>query len=324
MSQSRTLFIGMDVHKDAIAVAYVAQDHGAEVPSLGTIGTRQCDIDQLIRKMPAKATHADAISDCTAAQCRLQAFFLRHDIRSTGRANWGPAPRRWLSEVVCPTPAPQIVLQDYVRAVHAHTDRLQRRAPALHDPVKAWRLAPGVEALHAWRGVQCTGAVPLVAAMGDLTRLESPGALMQCMGLMPAEYASGDHRRQGAIPQAGHTPARRVLGEGAWAYRSPATGRRPVPLRLEKPPTVLQDSRWKAQGRRCQRSRRLVARGKHAHVVTGALARALAGCMWAIATEGPGTPEDSQSKRRHPTTQQVPNVHWQRRSPGVVAPSAAL
>ena len=47
MSQSRTLFIGMDVHKDAIAVAYVAQDHGAEVTYLGTIGTRQCDIDQL-------------------------------------------------------------------------------------------------------------------------------------------------------------------------------------------------------------------------------------------------------------------------------------
>ena len=57
MSQSRTLFIGMDVHKDSIAGAYVAQEHGAAVASLGTIGTRQCDIDQLIRKMPSKAQH---------------------------------------------------------------------------------------------------------------------------------------------------------------------------------------------------------------------------------------------------------------------------
>src|SRR5688572_24835564 len=57
MSQSSTLFIGMDVHKDSIAVAYVAPDHGAEVASLGTIGTRQCDIDQLIRKMQSKAQH---------------------------------------------------------------------------------------------------------------------------------------------------------------------------------------------------------------------------------------------------------------------------
>ena len=57
MSQSNTLYIGMDVHKDSIAVAYVAQEHGAEVTYLGTIGTRQCDIDNLIRKMPSKATH---------------------------------------------------------------------------------------------------------------------------------------------------------------------------------------------------------------------------------------------------------------------------
>ena len=57
MAQSRTRFVGMDVHKDTIAVAYVAQDHGAEVTFLGTIGTRQCAIDALIRKRPSKAKH---------------------------------------------------------------------------------------------------------------------------------------------------------------------------------------------------------------------------------------------------------------------------
>jgi transposase len=57
MHQSSTLYIGLDVHKDSIAVAYSAQEHGAEVIYLGAIGTRQGDIDQLIRKMPSKATH---------------------------------------------------------------------------------------------------------------------------------------------------------------------------------------------------------------------------------------------------------------------------
>src|SRR5215475_1046120 len=205
MSQSRTLFIGMQVHKGTIAVAYVAQEHGAEVTSLGTIGTRQCDIDQLIRKMPSKAKHLifvyeagpcgywhrylrkkdydcwvvapslmpkkagdrvkmgrrdamqlarfarsgdltavyvpkvqdeairdltrareDAISDLKDAKLRLKAFLLRHDMRYVGRANWGPAHLRWLSEVVCPTPAQQIVFQEYGRAVQEHTERLQR------------------------------------------------------------------------------------------------------------------------------------------------------------------------------------------------------
>jgi transposase len=57
MSQSSTLYIGRDGHKDSSAVADVAQEHGAEVLSLGPIGTRQADIDPLTRKLQAKATH---------------------------------------------------------------------------------------------------------------------------------------------------------------------------------------------------------------------------------------------------------------------------
>ena len=55
MPQSTTLYVGLDVHKDSIAVAYVARTHGAEVISLGTIGTRHADIDQLTRKFQSKA-----------------------------------------------------------------------------------------------------------------------------------------------------------------------------------------------------------------------------------------------------------------------------
>jgi transposase len=181
----------MDVHKDSIAVASVAQEHGAEVTYLGTIGTRHCDIDHLIRQMPSNATQlifvyeagpwgdwlyrylsnkgdacwvvapslipqkpgdrvntdrrdavpwarlarsgdltavyvptvdddarrdltrarAEAIRDRQDAKLRLNALWLRHDLRDTGRANGGAAPRRGLSAVVCPTPAPPIVFQ---------------------------------------------------------------------------------------------------------------------------------------------------------------------------------------------------------------------
>ncbi|MDQ3830329.1 MAG: hypothetical protein M3361_13730 [Candidatus Tectomicrobia bacterium] len=57
MSQSSTPYVGLDVHKESIAVAYVAKTHAAEVVFLGTIGTRQCDLDQLIRKRQPKAKH---------------------------------------------------------------------------------------------------------------------------------------------------------------------------------------------------------------------------------------------------------------------------
>ncbi len=53
---SRTLYyVGLDVHKDSIAVAYAPEDRGADIISLGTIGTRQCDIDKLIRKLAPRS-----------------------------------------------------------------------------------------------------------------------------------------------------------------------------------------------------------------------------------------------------------------------------
>jgi len=128
----------------------------------------------------------DTLSDLNAAQLRLKAFLLRHDIRSTGRAHWSPAHRRWLSAVVCPTPAQPIVFQAYVRAVNAHTARLQRLAQALQEQGKSWRLPPVVEALQALRGGQSTVAVTPVAALGALTRVEPPRELRQCLGLLPA------------------------------------------------------------------------------------------------------------------------------------------
>src|SRR5438034_11695640 len=59
---SKSLFIGLDVHKDTIAVAYAAEDRGTEVVSLGMIGTRQYDIDKLIRKLEAKWMATERLS----------------------------------------------------------------------------------------------------------------------------------------------------------------------------------------------------------------------------------------------------------------------
>jgi transposase len=370
MHQSSTLYVGLDVHKESIAVAYVAKAHDAEVIFLGTIGTRQADIDQLVRKLQAKAKHLvfvyeagpcgywlyryltnkghicwvvapslipkkagdrvktdrrdavqlarlmrsgdltpvyvpkvedeamrdltrareDALRDLKAAKFRLKAFLLRHDIRYTGSATWGPAHLRWLSEVVCPTPAQQIVFQEYVRAVNEHTERLGRLERELQDQVQSWRLYPVVEALQALRGIQFTMAVTTVAELGDLTRFDNPRQLMKFLGLIPSEYSSGERRRQGTITKAGNTHARRALVEGAWSYRYPAKVSRHIQLRLEQQPKAIQDISWKAQVRLCKRFRRLMARGKNANQVVVAIARELVGFMWAIAQQVPVTP----------------------------------
>jgi transposase len=370
MHQSTMIYVGLDVHKESIAGAYIAQEHHAEVVSLGNIGTRQCAIDTLLRRLQSKSPHLvfvyeagpcgywlygylttngqlcwvvapsfipkqsgdrvttnrrdaiqlarlmrsgaltpvyvpnvedeairdlsrareDVIRDLQTAQFRRTAFLLRQDIRYTGRATWGPAHLRWLSAVVCPTPAQQIVCQEYVRAVNEHTERLQRLEQERKDQGQPWRLAPVGAALQALRGVQCTVAVTTVAALGDLTRCENPRQLMHYLGLTPSASSTGERRRQGGITKTGNTQARRALSAGAWAYRSPAKVSRQLQLRLEKVSKPLQDLSWKAPVRLCKRYRQLLARGKNAHQVVVAIARALRAFRWAIAQEVPRTP----------------------------------
>jgi transposase len=113
---------------------------------------------------------------------------------------------------------------------------------------------------------------------------------MKFLGLIPSESSTGERRRQGSMTKAGHTHARRAPVEGAWAYRYPAQGSRHLQRRLAQQPKAIQAISWKAQGRLCQRYRRLSARGKHANQVVVAMARELVGCMWAIATQLPVTP----------------------------------
>src|ERR1700752_2649500 len=250
------------------------------------------------------------------AKCRLNAFWLRHEIRDTGRATWGPAHLRGLSEVLCPTPAQPIVLPAEVRAVTEHTARLQRLAQARQEHVQSWRLHPVVEALQALRGVQCIRAVTLVADMGDRTRCDTPRALMTCLGWIPSDYASGARRQQGSMTTAGHTHARRALVEGAWAYRYPAKVSRHLQLRLEQQPNILQDLSWKAQVRLCQRSRQLIARGTYAHVVTVAMARELVDFMWAMAKELPVTPSGQNRLRYHDERRRWPTCSGTAAAPG--------
>ena len=55
MGNASTLHVGLDVHKDSIAVAYASADSGTAPLPFGTIGTRQSDIDTLIRKLQSKS-----------------------------------------------------------------------------------------------------------------------------------------------------------------------------------------------------------------------------------------------------------------------------
>ena len=60
-------------------------------------------------------------------------------------------------------------------------------------------------------------------------------------------------------------------------------------LRQEEQPRPIREIAWKAQLRLCARYRKLARTGKPANVVTAAIARELAGFIWAIARRVPPT-----------------------------------
>src|SRR4029453_14803415 len=87
MSQFSTLYGGRDVHKESSAVASVAPEHGAEVISLGTIGTRPADIDHRTRKRQSKAKHLVVVYE--AGPC---GSWLSRYLSTQGDDGWVVAP----------------------------------------------------------------------------------------------------------------------------------------------------------------------------------------------------------------------------------------
>jgi len=227
----------------------------------------------------------DAKQAQTRARHQLKAFLLRSGIRYTGKTAWTPAHVRWIAGIKLDQPVQQIVFQEYVEAVTAASDRLERVEGNLRDAVAEWRLQPLVEALQALRGVQLVVAATLAAEIGRIDRFDNPRQLMAYLGLVPSEYSSGPSTRRGSITKCGNTHARRVLTEAAWAYRLPARITPIIARRQDKLAKSIRAIAWKAQLRLCKRYRSLRAKGKEQNKVITAIARELSGFVWAIARE---------------------------------------
>jgi transposase len=67
MAEPTPLFVGLDLHKDSIAVAH-ARGHSADPPVfVGTVGTRQADLTRPVRRLQAKT--ADLVFAYEAVPC---------------------------------------------------------------------------------------------------------------------------------------------------------------------------------------------------------------------------------------------------------------
>jgi len=125
------------------------------------------------------------------------------------------------------------------------------------------------------------GALTLQAEVCDWRRFGRAAPFMGFVGLVPSEYSSGRSTHRGHITKAGNTHLRAQLVESAWSYQHrPYVGAEIAKRHEGLPPEVVARA-WNAQLRLCGRFRHLAARKNTKSVVAAAIARELAGVLWA-------------------------------------------
>jgi transposase len=290
------------LHAAGIACV-IAAPGKIERPAADRVKTDQRDAERLVRLLMIDGLHPvrvptdeeealrdlvrareDLRGDLMRARHRLSKLLLRHDVRyEDTTSRWGQRHRSWLAQVELGERGAQLTMSDYVGAIDALTIRRDTIERAIGELIPDSPWSETIARLRCLRGIDTLSAVGLATEVGDFARFQHPKQLMNYLGLVPAENSSGETRRQGQITKTGSRHARRLLVEAAWHYRRPPRLGTTLERRQDGQPQAVTAIAWKAQQRLHHLWRRLEGkRGKRKTIVAVAVARQLAGFVWAI------------------------------------------
>jgi len=227
-----------------------------------------------------------AVMDLRSKRQQVSAFLLRQGRHyPQDRKTWTNAHRDWLASQKFEYAEHRLVFEEMMLAVRQAQERLERLEQAIRGALADWSLAEVVTALMAMRGMDLIAAATFLAEIGDLSRFRTPTELMAYLGLVPSEDSTGDTIKRGPITKAGNRRARRMLVECAWSYQHPPRVGRAKQHKVAAAPRAVREIAWNAQCRLHRRYRALVRRGKLKTVAITAIARELAGFIWAVSRE---------------------------------------
>jgi transposase len=231
----------------------------------------------------------DALTDRLRARHRLSKFLLRQGRVHRETTAWGVAHRAWLRSQRFEWPSLQQTYAAYGRAVEDAEARLQTLDQQVATLAQEEPYRTPVQYLRCLKGIDTLSALTLVVETQAFPRFAQARAFMGYAGLGVSEASSGEKIRRGSITKAGNAHLRRILVEAAWSARHPnAMSRALAERRQGCPPEVLRIAK-KAQARLHRKFWRLVSRGKLPQVAVVAVARELAGFVWAMAQQFPET-----------------------------------
>jgi transposase len=264
MQEIITSYVGLDIHKDSIAMAVAEAGRGAPrfIGSTPAHITRKASekliktdrLDALLLARESRAgnlvrvivpderdeairdlarAREDAVAARLRARLQIKAMLLRHGRAYQGKSSWTQAHERHLAAIKFELPAQQIAFDEYRLAVKDAHERVERLTQALGEQCEHWRMRGVVKALMCLRGLDLVAATIFIAEIGDLSRFAHPS--------------------------------------------------RPIEIRQQGQPKAIRDIAWKAQLRLAYRFRKLNAGRKMTqNKCCVAVARELAAFIWDI------------------------------------------
>lgn len=232
----------------------------------------------------ARARH-DLDDDLKRVRRRLLAFVLRRGQVYRGGTTWTQAHHQWLDALTFEEPAARQTFEYYrsVMAIREH------ELAAISTDLRSWLdkppLGQAAHRLAAYHAVGYLGGLTIAAEVADeWERFPQARSFMAFTGLVPSEHSSGNSRHQGRITKTGNAVIRTQLIESAWHFRNRPIAGKTLQERQSHvgPATVARAT--VAHKRLAGRYRRLAARGLAPNVINVAVARELAGFMWAEMT----------------------------------------
>jgi transposase len=228
----------------------------------------------------------DILEERLRCRHRLSKFLLRQGRSYHLTKTWGVTHRVWIQSQSFLWPALQQTFDVYRRALDEAEARLESLDQQLRDLAQSPTYRTPVSYLRCLKGIDTLSALTLAVETQEFKRF-SARSFMSYTGLVCSEHSSGDRVRRGGITKTGNAHLRRVLVEAAWSYRH----RNPVSKILAErrkgsPAPILHIAR-KAQDRLQRKYWRMLDRNKPHQVVVTAVARELAGFVWAIAQQVP-------------------------------------
>ena len=239
--------------------------------------------DEAIRDLCRART--DAVDDLRRAKTRLLALLRRLGYNYDGKTHWTEAHKRYLRQLKLPDAAHNIVLEDHLKLVDDHNERITRLETAMLSLLEDWQRKPLVEAIMAFKGFKLVAAMVTVSEIGTFSRFEHPKKLMAYLGLVPTENSSGKKQSRGGISKCGNPHARWILIEQATHYRVPPKVSAALSKRQVGQESWIKTLSWKTQMRLSHRFNMLRKRKLHHNKIKVSVARELVAFLWELGTK---------------------------------------